>query len=100
MASFAVVSGDTLHFIDVDITGLVQDWASGAQRQHGLARGGVESGVVNVIFDTKNAPDEPRAGAGGGAGDSGAPGPPARRGRQAGKGRPEHRSDGARKARR
>ena len=46
---------DTLHFIDVDVTGLVQDWASGYLDNHGLALRGVESGAVNVVFDTKES---------------------------------------------
>ena len=91
VASFAVASGHTLHFIDVDVTGLVQDWASGALDNHGLALRGVGSGAVNVIFDTKesiltsHAPELEVALAGGGepgpqgpagpAGPQGEPGP-------------------------
>jgi hypothetical protein len=55
IATFAVGSGDTLHFIDVDVTGLVQDWASGALDNHGVALRGVQPGVVNVVFDTKES---------------------------------------------
>ena len=82
VASFAVASGDTLHFIDVDVTGLVQDWVSGFLDNHGLALRGVESGAVNVIFDTKesiltsHAPELEVALAGGELGPQGPAGPP------------------------
>jgi hypothetical protein len=52
-ASFAVESGDTLHFVDVDVTGLVRDWATGLLDNHGLALRGVAGGAVNVVLDTK-----------------------------------------------
>jgi len=71
------VSSDTLHFIDVDITALVQDWASGYLDNHGLALRAVESGAVHVVFDTKesmltsHSPELEVALAG-----AGAPGPP------------------------
>jgi hypothetical protein len=55
IATFAVGSSDTLHFIDVDVTALVQDWASGALDNHGLALRGVGPGAVNVVFDTKES---------------------------------------------
>ena len=47
ITSFAVDSGQTLHFINVDITSLVQDWISGAVDNHGLALRGVEPGAVS-----------------------------------------------------
>ena len=34
IASFAVENQDALHFVEVDVTGLVQDWASGALDNH------------------------------------------------------------------
>ena len=55
IASFAVASGDCFHFIDVDITALVQDWTSGHLANNGLALRGVSPGSVNVIFDTKES---------------------------------------------
>lgn len=55
VASFTVSSADALHFIDVDLTALVQDWASGAADNYGIALRGVESGPVNVAFETKEA---------------------------------------------
>jgi len=67
ITSFAVSSGDFLHYIDVDVTTLVQDWASGYMANNGLALRGVSPGSVNVVFQGEH-PDEPRAGAGGGAG--------------------------------
>jgi hypothetical protein len=53
VATFAVESGDAMHFIDVDVTGLVQDWAGGSLDNNGLALRVVEGGAVIVIFDTK-----------------------------------------------
>jgi uncharacterized protein YjbI with pentapeptide repeats len=54
VASFSVASGDSLHFVDVDVTGLVQDWARGLLDNHGLAlRAG--SALVNVVLDTKES---------------------------------------------
>ncbi len=53
VASFSVASGDTLHFIAVDVTGLVQDWSRGFLENHGLALRG--SGAVNVVIDTKES---------------------------------------------
>jgi hypothetical protein len=55
VASFAVESGDTLHFVDVDVTGLVQDWSRGLLDNHGLALRAAGSGAVNVLFDTKES---------------------------------------------
>jgi hypothetical protein len=54
VASFPVASGDTLHFVDVDVTGLVSDWARGLQDNHGLALRAA-SASVNVVFDTKES---------------------------------------------
>jgi hypothetical protein len=79
VASFDVGLEDAGHFVDVDVTELVQDWASGAMDNHGLALRGVESGAVNVVFDTKesvltsHAPELEVALAGAGAPDQGAP---------------------------
>jgi hypothetical protein len=53
LTSFPVSSSDSLHLINVDITALVQDWASGYLANHGLAL--VGSGSVNVVFDTKES---------------------------------------------
>jgi hypothetical protein len=83
ITSFAVASGDCFHFIDVDITSLVQDWASGYLANNGLALRGVTPGSVNVVFDTKEsilfsqAPELEVALAGTGTpGPQGPPGPP------------------------
>jgi hypothetical protein len=77
ITTLAVTTADALHFIDVDITTLVQDWASGAVDNNGVALRGVDSGAVNVTFDTKesilmsHAPELEVALAG-----TGVPGPP------------------------
>jgi collagen triple helix repeat protein len=55
IASFTVGTGDTLHFVDVDMTGVVQDWARGFSDNHGLALRSAEGGAVNVIFDSKES---------------------------------------------
>lgn len=55
IATFAVEGGDALHFVDVDVTGLVKDWASGFADNRGLALRGPESGAVYVVFDTKES---------------------------------------------
>jgi collagen triple helix repeat protein len=55
ITSFTLASGDSFHFVDVDITALVQDWASGYQANHGVALRGVSPGSVNVILDTKES---------------------------------------------
>ena len=55
VASFTVDAGDAQHFIEVDITGLAQDWASGVVDNHGLALRGVEGSTVIVTFDTKES---------------------------------------------
>jgi uncharacterized protein YjbI with pentapeptide repeats len=55
VASFAVESGHALHFIDVDVTGLVRDWATGILDNHGLALRGAAGGAVNVLFDSKES---------------------------------------------
>jgi hypothetical protein len=55
VASFRVASGDALHFIDVDVTSLAQDWASGLLANNGLALRAVSPGSVNVVFDTKES---------------------------------------------
>lgn len=55
ITSFALASGDCFHFIDVDITALAQDWASGYLANNGLALRGVSPGSVNVVFDTKES---------------------------------------------
>jgi hypothetical protein len=53
VASFSVTGGDALHFVDVDVTGVVQDWSRGLLDNHGLALRG--SGAVSVILDTKES---------------------------------------------
>jgi hypothetical protein len=90
LASFPVGSGDALHFIDVDVTTLVQEWALDPTSNYGLAL--VPSGGVSVLFDTKenpltgHAPElevtlataggaEGPAGPAGPKGDTGEPGP-------------------------
>lgn len=83
IATFVVEGGDALHFIDVEITGLVQGWARGALENHGVALRGMDSGVVNATFDTKestltsHAPELEVAMAGqpGPTGPGGPPGP-------------------------
>jgi hypothetical protein len=55
IASFTVENGDTLHFVDIDVTGTVQDWARGFADNRGLALRGAAGGAVNVIFDTKES---------------------------------------------
>jgi len=83
IATFALQDGDALHFIDVDVTALTQDWVSGALDNYGLAIRGVVSGAVNVVFDTKesihtsHAPELEVALA-----SAGAPGPPGPQGPQ------------------
>lgn len=79
VASISLATSDALHFVNVDITGLVQDWASGAVDNHGLALRGTDGGAVNVVFDTKesilhsHAPELEVAL--GGVGEQGPPGP-------------------------
>jgi len=86
ITSFAVASGDSLHFVDVDVTTLVQDWASGYLANNGVALRGVSPGSVNVILDTKesilfsHAPELEVALAGDGL--PGPPGPPGPQGPQ------------------
>ncbi len=89
VTSFAVASADSLHFIDVDITPLVQDWTSGYLANNGLALRGASPGSVNAIFDTKEsilfsqAPELEVALAGTGApGPEGPPGPQGIQGNQ------------------
>ena len=53
IASFTVSSSDCLNYINVDVTALVRDWASGYLANDGLAL--VGSGSVNVVFDTKES---------------------------------------------
>ncbi|MFI5005933.1 MAG: DNRLRE domain-containing protein [Solirubrobacterales bacterium] len=85
IATFAVESGDTMHFLDVDVTGLVHDWATGSLENNGLALRAVEPGAVIVVFDTKectltsHAPELEVALAGGG--EAGPQGPPGAEGR-------------------
>jgi len=55
ITSFAVGSSDALHYVDVDVTTLVQDWVSGYQANNGVALRGVSPGAVNVLFDTKES---------------------------------------------
>jgi hypothetical protein len=80
VTSFTIGTADALHFVDVDLTTLVQDWASGYQANHGVALRGVTPGSVNVVFDTKEsllfsaAPELEVAMAG--TGLPGPPGPP------------------------
>ena len=53
VAVFAVEEGHVSQFVDVDITGLVRDWVSGALENHGLALRAEEAGAVNVSFHTR-----------------------------------------------
>lgn len=53
VASLSVGSADTLHFVDVDVTGLVRDWTSGALDNHGLALRA--SSAVSVVLDSKES---------------------------------------------
>jgi Collagen triple helix repeat (20 copies) len=55
VTSFDVASGDHLNFVEVDITALVRDWATGAMDNHGLALRGVDDASVDVAFDTKES---------------------------------------------
>ena len=55
VATLTVEAGDALHFVDVDVTGLAADWASGFADNHGLALRGSGSGAVDVTFATKEA---------------------------------------------
>jgi hypothetical protein len=79
VASFPISTSDTLHFVDVDITQLVQDWANGAVDNYGVALRGAAPGAVNAIFDTKEALLTSHAPelevALGGVGEQGPPGP-------------------------
>jgi outer membrane lipoprotein-sorting protein len=52
LASFAVASASEKQYVHVDITALVQDWASGFVPNNGLALRGVAPGV-HVSLDTK-----------------------------------------------
>jgi N-acetylneuraminic acid mutarotase len=52
VVSFDVASGGAGNFIDVDVTALVRDWASGAMANHGLAL--ASSGPANVLFGTRS----------------------------------------------
>jgi hypothetical protein len=54
VASFALAGGDAWHFVDVDVTATVQDWADDPADNHGLAL--VALGVASAIFDTKENP--------------------------------------------
>jgi len=92
IASFTVASGDSLRFMNVDITALVRDWSSGRRANNGLAL--VGSGSVNVVFDTKESivfsqgPELEVALASAGAGERGPEGPPGPQGLQGVKGDP------------
>jgi hypothetical protein len=52
--SFPVAASDSLHFINVDVTFLVQEWLRDPLSNYGLAL--VPSGGVSVLFDTKENP--------------------------------------------
>jgi hypothetical protein len=82
VTSFAVTSADSLQFIEVDITPLVQQWALEPSSNYGLAL--LPTGGVNVLFDSKenpltsHAPEvevTTNAGSGGPAGPTGPAGP-------------------------
>jgi hypothetical protein len=82
VASFPVTSDDSLQFIEVDITPLVQEWALDPSSNYGLAL--LPTGGVNVLFDSKENPLTSHApevelttsgGAGGPAGPAGPAGP-------------------------
>ena len=89
ITSFAIGRSDASHFVDVDVTALVQDWASGYLANNGLALRGVSPGSVNVVFDSKesivfgHAPELEVALAG-----NGLPGPPGPAGPQGPQGDP------------
>jgi hypothetical protein len=53
VATFSVARADALHFVTVDVTGLVADWVRGITDNHGLALRGSGSGAVDVTFATK-----------------------------------------------
>jgi DNA-binding beta-propeller fold protein YncE len=82
VASFGVTAEDYLLYVDVDITGLVRDWATGVLDNQGLALRGVNGAAVDVAFDTKEndvLSHEPQVevalGETGPAGPQGPPGP-------------------------
>src|SRR5688500_16419275 len=54
VAAFAVTSADSLQFIEVDITPIVQEWAPDPSSNYGLAL--LPTGGVNVLFDSKENP--------------------------------------------
>jgi hypothetical protein len=54
LTSFPVEVSDSLHFVNVDVTSLVQEWLQDPLSNHGLAL--VPSDKVSVIFDTKENP--------------------------------------------
>jgi collagen triple helix repeat protein len=55
VATLSVTSGDELHFVNVDLTSLVQDWASGALANNGLSLRGAGPEPIQVVFDTKES---------------------------------------------
>ncbi len=91
VASFTVTRSDRQHYVNVDITELVQDWTSGFLSNDGLALVGSDS--VNVVFDTKESvltshgpeleialASQGGAGPEGPQGPQGEPGPPGEKG--------------------
>jgi hypothetical protein len=95
VATFSVAGGDVLHFVDVDVTSLVEDWTSGALANNGLSLRGVGPEPVHVTFDAKESsryghgPELEVALAGGGEpGPPGPPGPPGQQGVQGPQGDP------------
>jgi hypothetical protein len=54
LTSFPVEVSDSLHFVNVDVTSLVQEWLQDPLSNHGLAL--VPSDKVSVLFDTKENP--------------------------------------------
>jgi YVTN family beta-propeller protein len=55
VGSFSVTGADVLHYLDVEVTSLVQDWTSGTLANNGLSLRGVGPGPVHVVFDTKES---------------------------------------------
>ena len=77
VASFSVATGDQLHFVDVDVTLLVRDWATGVLDNHGLALRAPVGTAVHVAFDTQESVQfshEPEMEVA--LGETGPPGPP------------------------
>ena len=57
LATLTIATGDASHFLTLDVTELVQDWASDALDNNGIALRGLPTGVLHVVFDTKESKD-------------------------------------------